>query len=101
MAQAFDHGLLAMREHCAARRVNPRMRFATQIGTLVIMPRDEGLQCHEEDVFLDGLPPLSSSTSQISSMARKCAKKVCVETESAKQTTPGLVREALVCAFSC
>ena len=46
MAQAFkiviDQGLLAMRGLCAARRVSPRMRFASQIGTLVILPEEDG-----------------------------------------------------------
>ena len=58
-----------MRGLCAARRVSPWMHFATQTGTLVIMPGDKELQGHEEEVFLDGLPPLRSSTSEISMMA--------------------------------
>ena len=74
MAEAFkimkDHGLLAMRGLCAARRVSPSIRFATQFGTRGIMPGDGGLQDREEeDVFLDGLPPLSSRTSQASKTA--------------------------------
>ena len=56
---SLGHGLLAMRGLCVPRRVSPWIRFAAQFGILVIMPRDEGLQGDEEDVFLDGLPPLS------------------------------------------
>ena len=48
MAQArknmMDHGFLTMRGLCAAWRVNPRILCATQFGTRVIMPGDEGLQ---------------------------------------------------------
>ena len=33
------------------------------------MPGDEELQDHEEDVFLDGLPPLSSNSSEASTIA--------------------------------
>ena len=75
MAKAFkimmDQGLLVMREHCDARRVSPWIRFAAQFGTPVITPGDEGLQGHEEDVFLDRLPPLSSSTAEITAAASK------------------------------
>ena len=39
---------------------SPWIRFAAQFGTLVVMPSDEGLQSHEQDVSLDGLPWLSS-----------------------------------------
>ena len=72
MAQAckimMDQGLLAMRGLCAAWRVSPWIRFATQLWTLVIMPGDEELQVPEEDVFLDGMLPLQSFTSEISTV---------------------------------
>ena len=37
--------------------------FCCSVRDIVVMPEDEGLQGHEDDVFLDRLPPLSSSTS--------------------------------------
>ena len=70
MAQAvkvmMDGGLLVLAGLCAARRVNPWILFATQFGTLVIMPGHDGQEDHAENEFLQGLPPLSSSTSEAS-----------------------------------
>ena len=69
MAKAFkiimmDQEILSMRGLCASRRI----RFATQFGKPVVMPRDEGLQGEEENVFLDRLPVLSSITSRIATI---------------------------------
>ena len=55
--------------------VNPWIQFATQFGTLVIMPGEEGLQDQEEDGFLDGLLPLSSCTSKASTTASTPGEK--------------------------
>ena len=49
--------------------VSPCIRFAAQFGTLVIMPGDDRRQDHEEDEFLDGLPPSSSTSSDASTIA--------------------------------
>ena len=67
----MDQGLLAMMGLCAARRVSTWIRFATQFGTPVVIPGDEGFQGREEDVFLDRLPPLSSSTSAYQRFLRR------------------------------
>ena len=40
------------------------IRFLAQFGTLFITLGNDGLQGHEEDVFLNGLPPLLSWTSE-------------------------------------
>ena len=83
MAAAFkimmDQGLLAMVGHCAARRVSPWIPCS---GHLLSCQGTRGLQGHEEDVFLDGLPPLSLSRSEISTIALTPR----VRTESANQT---------------
>ena len=71
-AQAFkvmmDQGLLAMRERSVLLGVRGR-------GSILLLSSGHSLSCqgtrvqgHEEDVFLDGLPPLSSSTSEIPTM---------------------------------
>ena len=52
-----------------ARCESPWIRFAVPFGTLFVMPGDDGLQGLEEDVFLDGLLPLSSCTSEMSTVA--------------------------------
>ena len=91
-----------MRGLCAARRVSPWMRFATQIGTLVIMAGDEGLQGHEEDVFLDRLLPLSSSTSELSmvvSTLREHAEYGLPGDRLGDAEHPGSVMEAVVRVF--
>ena len=49
------------------------------------MPGDGGLQVHEEDVFVNGLPPLSSCATEITT-AGNMRNMACVETELAKQT---------------
>ena len=94
--------VLAMRGLCAARRESPWIRFPPQFGTLVITPRDEGLQGHEEHIFLDGLPVLSSSTSEISTRAstpREHAQYALRGDRIGEADHPGLVMEALVRAF--
>ena len=61
MAQAFyimmGPGVSAPAGLCATRRVNSWILFATQFGTLVIMPGDEGREDHSENEFLQELPP--------------------------------------------
>ena len=55
--------------HRFSTSVNPWNLFATQFGTFVIMPGDEGPEDHAENEFLQGLSPLSSSTSEASTIA--------------------------------
>ena len=84
-----------------ARCESPWIRFAAQLGTLVIMPGDDGLQGHEEDVVLDGVPPLPSCTSKISTTAstpREYAQYG-VRGDRTGEVRPGPVMEALVRAF--
>ena len=86
-----------------ARCESPWIRFAAQFGTSVVMPGDEVLQGRDEDVSWDGLRPLSSCTPEVQRQLRRrenMRKMVCVGTESAKQTRPELVMEALLRAFS-
>ena len=78
------------------------MRVAAQIGTLII-PLDEELQGHDENVFFDGLPSLSSCTSETSTMAstpREHAQYGLRADRIGEADHPGLVMEAPVWACS-
>ena len=85
-----------------ARCESPSIRFAAQFGTLAIMPGDDGLQGHEEDVFLDGLPPLSSCTSGIPTIAstpRELAQYGLCWDRIGEADQPGSVMEILCGRF--
>ena len=71
----MGQGFWAVAGLCASQRVNPRILFATQFGTLVIMPGDEGPKDHAENEFLQGLPPLTTSASEASTITStpRCA----------------------------
>ena len=46
--------------------MKPWILFATQFGTLVLMPGDDDPEDYAENEFFQGWPPLSSSTSEAS-----------------------------------
>ena len=96
MAQAFeimmDPGRLAMKEISAARRAIPWIRFAFSSRHSPSCQRTRDcFRCHEEDVILDGLLPLSFSTRyQRQLRSRENVRNmICVETELAKHTILG------------
>ena len=106
MAKAFKNydGPRALGDEglCATRRVSPWIRVATQFEISVVMPGHEGLSGHEEDVFLDPLPPLSSSTSEISvvvSPAREHAQYGLRRDRIGDAEHPGPMMGALAGAF--